>query len=68
MGTLARNTGVTYNGMATALAAGSIGALITTITCGFLQNLVNNYQDVMLVLAFFFRAIRTTKEQFFPTV
>ena len=66
MGMLAHNTGVTYKGIVTALASGSIGGLVTNLLCGFLQKLVNNYQDMMLVTAFLLRAIRTIKEQFFP--
>ena len=65
---LAHNTDVTFNGIATALSAWSIGSLASNLICGFLQNFVNNYQDLMLTIAFFLRAIRTMKNKFFAII
>ncbi len=62
MGILAHNTHVTFNGIGSALAARSAGGLISNIVCGFLQNFVNNYQDLMLTIGFILSAIRTTEQ------
>jgi hypothetical protein len=64
MGILAHNTHVTFTGIATALASGGVGGLLTNIFCGVFHNLVNNYQDLLLIVAFFLRAIRTIKQTF----
>lgn len=65
---LAHNTNVTFYGIATALSAWSVGNLVTNIVFGFLQNLLNNHRDLMLTIAFFLRAIRTMKNDFFAII
>jgi hypothetical protein len=65
IGILAHNTHVTYSGIATALASASAGWLITNILCGVLQNIFNNYQDLMLSMGFFLRAISIIKQTCF---
>ncbi len=65
MGILAHNTHVTFNGIATALASGNVGWLATNILCGFFQNIVNKYQDLMLSMSFFLRAISIIKQTCF---
>jgi hypothetical protein len=63
MGILAHNTHVTYNGIASALASGSVGGLTTNILCGSVfQNFVNHHVDVMIAVGLFLRAICTIKQ------
>jgi hypothetical protein len=61
MDILAHNTHVTFNGIASALASGSAGGLLTNIFCGIFQKFINNYSDLMLAVSFFLPALRTTK-------
>ncbi len=65
MSILAYNIHVTYNGIASALGSASVGGLITNIVCGIFQNFVKNYQDLLLTMAFFLRAIRTIEQTIF---
>jgi len=57
MGILAHNTHVTYNGIASALAARSGGYFVANILCGVFQNTVKNYPDLILAASFFLSAI-----------
>ncbi|UJR19827.1 hypothetical protein I4U23_022960 [Adineta vaga] len=50
---LAHNIQVTFNGIASVLASGSAGGLITNIFCGIFQNFTNNYSELMLTTGFF---------------
>jgi len=58
MGILAHNTHATFNGIGSVLAARSAGGLISTVMWGILQNLINNYQDLILTTGFILSAIR----------
>ncbi len=60
---LAHNTHVTYNGIATALAARSGGYLIANIICAIFQKIVMNYSELVLATSFFLPAIGETKEK-----
>ena len=54
---LAHNTGVTYNGIASALASRSGGYLIANLFCVIFQKIVKNYSDLTLAVSFFLAAI-----------
>ncbi|CAF1271268.1 unnamed protein product [Adineta ricciae] len=54
---LAHNIQVTFNGIATVLAFGSVGGLITNLFCGIFQNFTANYPELMLTTAFLLTAL-----------
>jgi hypothetical protein len=62
MGILAHNTHVTYNGIASALAAAAAGGLLTNILCVICQKLVNSHLDLILAAFFGLHAIRKIEQ------
>jgi hypothetical protein len=62
MGILAHNSHVTYNGIASALAAAAAGGLLTNILCVICRKLVSNHLDLILAVFFGLHAIRKIEQ------